>query len=250
MFLNQMQRALLLIIFGISAGAAALRSGLAETRPDPWSVPEFRAVVLIQAPVTGPAEVDVQVTGHLTDEQARTLIGQAGSIGGWSPGPISVKRETFQSGRDWEQITGRKAKPERLTAAHFQANGLVGSDSGRLAVKEFVQALQGYSPVRVVYKVDKKFSYSGPDDEDFERFHIAHYQTDGTHTFDVLPSGRPAAETSAGTPAKAARLRRFPWLGAMLCVVALAMAVGAGVWKWRLGRSQHKITQEGDSSGN
>ncbi len=33
--------------------------------------------------------------------------------------------------------------------------------------------------------------------------------------------------------------------------VALAMAAGAGVWKWRLGRSQYQTTKErGESSGS
>lgn len=223
---------------------------LAQAAAEPWTVPEVKALVLVQALGSNRAAVDVQVAGTLTDEQAAEIISRAASLGGWSAGPITVKRDVFQPGQWWEAVTGKEAKPERLTLAHFEASGLMDRASGRLAVKEFVQALRDSAPVRVVYKVDEQFVFSGPDDEDYQGFHIAHYQSDGTHTFDAVARQETPAPADAASGRLPAR-RGFPWLGAMLCAGAAALAAGAGFWRWRLGRSQQETVDEtGEDSGN
>jgi hypothetical protein len=247
---RQMGQARISAFYGIFVAAALLSAPTlgADEAPPGWHVANPQVLVLVYSSGQGSDQVSLQFAAQVAPEEVRRLIAQAARSGGWEPGPQKVERGLFVSGELWQQLTGQKAKPQPRTLASFAAAGLVNRQAGRLGVQEFLRALRGYSPVRVVYKVGGNFKFAGPAVQDLEGWNAELQRSGETYTYDAALKRAPASaqqrpERGPGEPAKASG-SIWGWL----CIAAAAVAAGAGVWCW-LGREASKKRRRGDTSG-
>lgn len=209
--------------------------------------PQPRALVLVESMGQGVDQVSLQFMGQVPASEVRRLVAEAARHGGWQPGPQRIEHHEFVSSRLWEQLSGEKAKPQRRTLSRFEVVGLVNRQSGRLAVQEFLRALEGYLPARVVYKVRGVFRFAAPQVRDLGAWRVELHKGEQTYTYDaVRKAGGRSRQGEKPGQRRGSKATRS--VAVWLSTGVVAAAVGAGAFCW-LGRGMNKKRRRGDSSG-